>query len=85
MSIHQNSLFAWRQLKTTERERLILGALESSGRPMSDREMRDALRFQDMNAVRPRITELVKSGVLKECKDIIEAGRKVRTVWFANE
>jgi len=49
---------------------------------MTDREVAEALLFDDMNAVRPRITELVQAGSLVEVgsKQDTETGRTVRLV-----
>lgn len=68
-------------LKTDKKTRQtdILKAWEGE---MSADDVREKLGFTDMNSVRPRITELVKMGLLEEC------GRKLNqrtdrrvTVW----
>lgn len=33
---------------------------------MTDREIKEALHFEDMNQVRPRLTEMIKAGVVRE-------------------
>ena len=83
-TVHPNSLAAYHQGNTaafTRREQEILGALALRG-SQTDREIRDALGFPDMNAVRPRITELIERGVLAECGRITDActGKTVRKV-----
>ena len=47
-----------------------------------DREIKTKLGFEDMNSVRPRITELVKLGVLMECGSMEDpvTGMTVRLV-----
>jgi hypothetical protein len=47
-----------------------------------DREVMLFLHFTDMNSVRPRISELIKSGHLEECGSIIDdvTGKRVRLV-----
>ena len=47
------------------RQRQILAILRKQ--PMSDREIMLALRFTDPNSVRPRLTELLKAGIIEEC------------------
>ena len=79
-NMHPNSLEAYEQ----EKERLGARAfqvLESyAGAPMTDRDVMKFLRFTDMNAVRPRITELVERGLLVECGKTCDpaTGRNVR-------
>jgi len=83
--MHQNSLFAIQQQrdsgKLSQREQLILQVLENDtlqhlGR--TDRMIMNALKFTDMNAVRPRITEMVKKGVLEECGDTMDPATQQR-------
>lgn len=81
--MHQNSLKAFKEIDTSERKRMILGFYERyRGYSYSDREVMESLDFSDMNFVRPRITELIKEGYLKETgnkKDYF-TGRTVREV-----
>lgn len=67
-SIHANSLEAYHDGELgafTKRQREILKAFAQRG-TLTDRECLAALGYSDMNAVRPRITELIDSGVLRE-------------------
>ena len=68
--IHEDSRLSYaeglREGLFSARELAILCVLESARSPLEDREIMEALRYTDMNAVRPRITELVKAGVLEE-------------------
>lgn len=62
--IHENSLLTFYE---TEQERAkraaaVYEAFVRMGRPVSDREVMDALGYRDMNAVRPRITEMIDAG-----------------------
>lgn len=80
--IHRNSLLADREMKYKKgcRHNQILQVFHITGRPMTDREIKNFLRVDDMNAVRPRITELIDDGRLVECgeaKDVI-TGKTVR-------
>lgn len=72
MSMHHNSRAAHDATvrERAERERLVLAAFDSLG-AASDREVARHLGFTDLNAVRPRITEMVERGALLEV-----AGRK---------
>lgn len=66
--MHINSLAAYWALERdlfSRREKDILLAIRAQGKA-TDREVMLALNFSDMNSCRPRITELVKDGVLEE-------------------
>lgn len=84
MSLHPNSLAAYHDGKLDTfppRCRAILSVIAQIGEA-TDRVICDRLRFRDMNSVRPRITELVKAGVLAEkgsTKDPV-TGARVRVV-----
>ena len=84
--IHTNSLLAWGMVQKSKADRYqaILLTLEEIGEG-TDRQICGLLHFQDMNAVRPRITELIDNGVLREVGSIIdpETKRKVRKVAVA--
>lgn len=84
MNPHANSLAAYRAGKLDvfpQRSQMILRALQQLARG-TDREILDRLGMADMNAVRPRITELIKLGVLEETGDRIDplTGKRVRVV-----
>lgn len=82
--IHRNSYEAYhhgRIEEFTRREGQILGALEHLTRA-TDRQVAGHLGFADMNCVRPRITEMIEEGLLREAgqaKDEV-TGRLVRVV-----
>ena len=67
--MHANSLAAHAEEKESgrlsDRCTLILGALREIG-PSTDRQIMNHLDFSDMNSVRPRVTEMVKAGILQE-------------------
>lgn len=50
-------------------QKAIVELLKEQG-PLTDREIKDRLGYEEMNAVRPRVTELTKANVL------FETGRK---------
>lgn len=64
--IHHNSLLAYETIDTSERNQSIYGVYENSEVPLMDREVMHKLGFRDPNAVRPRITEMIDEGLLKE-------------------
>lgn len=66
--MHVNSLIAYydNKFKFSKRQWEILGFLLERGGVWTDRQIKDALRFADMNSVRPRITELIEMGVVEE-------------------
>ena len=77
--MHPNSLEAYAKATQalTGRRRMVHQLIEQHG-PMSDRQVRDRLGFSDMNAVRPRISELVDLGLLEEVGRRQEDGHTVR-------
>jgi predicted HTH transcriptional regulator len=84
--VHDNSMAAYRGLQTEIKGRraAIVQTLIESRHSLTDRQIMERLGFADMNAVRPRISELVKSGMLREVGGVQEDGRAVRLVWFAS-
>jgi hypothetical protein len=83
IKMNSNSINAYYE----ERENLsrrckqVLQAVENLGKA-TDRTIKSYLGFEDMNAVRPRVTELIKAGQLEEAgqtKDTI-TNKKVRLV-----
>lgn len=88
--MHVNSLAAFdagREELFSARELAILAFLKSNpwgNVPQTDREIMKGLGFTDMNAVRPRITELIKDGVLTEEGSVEDTttGKWVRLVCF---
>lgn len=81
--MHPHSLEAFRQdePKFSERQLIIYDRIARHG-PQTDREIAEALGFSDMNAVRPRITELIKANFLAECGEqkCPVTGKMVRVV-----
>ncbi len=82
---HRNSRRSFAGLNVSPRQCAVLEALSGIGRAATDREVVAAMGKQDMNAARPRLTELVQEGVLVEVGDVIDAatGKSVRRVWFS--
>jgi hypothetical protein len=83
--VHINSLIAYHDEHKTfnEREKLIYGQLMFAGR-QTDREIKDALfsLSADMNTVRPRVSDLIEKGWVKEVGQKRDAvtGKTVRIV-----
>ncbi len=69
--MHTNTLTAHRKVRgeLAERNRRILDYLDylGSGWRLTDREIKDGIGLDDMNSVRPRITELIRDGFAVEC------------------
>lgn len=82
MIMHTNSLQAYCTVRKCQRKRIILNLFEECRCGMTDREVMETLGYKDMNAIRPRITELLKEGALQEWgnkKDSLTL-RRVRVV-----
>ncbi len=83
-AMHVNSLSAYHtgQHETfSERELAILSTLKAK-RWATDRDLMTALGFSDMNAVRPRITELIADGLIEEIGTTNDTttGKRVRRI-----
>lgn len=67
--MHSNSLAAYDELagELSERCAEIMRAFGRDGKPLTDRDVLWRVKRSDMNSVRPRITELIQSGYLREC------------------
>lgn len=80
---HPNSLeaYASEEVKLSTRAQAILSWIELHG-PHTDREVMVGMGFTDMNAVRPRVSELILAGRLMEvCSVKCEVtGKTVRKV-----
>ena len=81
--MHINSLLAWEEAKDLLNERCqrILRVIERYP-DSTDRDVMQELEWNDMNMVRPRITELIKKGMLRETGSMQCAvtGRRCRTL-----
>ena len=82
--IHRNSLdcYSSELPRLGARAAKIHALVLESGRAWTDRQIMAALGFSDPNASRPRVTELIKAGMLSECGDVIDGqtGKRVRLV-----
>ena len=69
---HENSMFAYEETvkERAARREAVLGVFMTADRPLTDREVMIRLGFNDMNAVRPRITEMTTDGTLVECSKV---------------
>ena len=82
--MHENSLLAHREErdagKFSKRYKLVLDIL--ANHQFSDRDIRERTPYQDMNAIRPRVTELIHMGILRECGSKVDpqTGKRVRIV-----
>lgn len=67
--MHIHSRIAWERLqgvKITARRKKILEFYAWANKPMTDRQAKHGMGFNDMNQVRPRVTELLKMNALLE-------------------
>lgn len=86
MPVHANSIECYHSLNLSERQAIVYGAFVGAIF-LTDRQAKERLGEADMNAVRPRITEMVDSGVLVECgkmKDEV-TGKTVRVCAIAEK
>jgi hypothetical protein len=83
MTMHANSLLAYEEERPrlSARAELVFANVKQHG-PGTDREIMARMGFTDLNQVRPRITELVKSGLLVEVAQRVcdVTGKRVRVV-----
>lgn len=81
--MHNNSLkcYAEERPKLGMRAEGILLHVRAYG-PMTDRAICERMGYNDLNSVRPRCTELVRSGLLIECGSVKcpVSGKTVRVV-----
>ncbi len=85
--IHQNSLSAHAEERDagrlSKRATEIINAFKADLEELwTDRQVMRHLGFMEPNAVRPRITELIKCGKLEECGSMRDpqTGKRVRVV-----
>lgn len=78
MSFHPNSITAIKELKKGGKHNQILQIFHIARRPLTDRQVKIMGRFDDMNEVRPRITELCSEqyGRLEECGTVKDVKTK---------
>ena len=80
--MHDNSLEAYRAgiLKGFKTKSQKVFEMYHFFGPYTDRQVLNAIDpfSDDLNAVRPRISELIKHGILEECGSKKESGRTVR-------
>jgi predicted HTH transcriptional regulator len=81
MPVHENSLAAYHSLDLAPRLSAVLNVYLASLCPLTDREVKEMLGLEDMNTTRPRVSELIDSGLLEEVgnkqRDHV-TGKKVR-------
>ena len=90
--IHANSSKAWHEIADSlgKWQKYIFEALRNAYDPQTDRDVKAITRADDMNQVRPRITELIKQGLVIEvgtttCKHTGKTVRLVTTPWSHNQ
>lgn len=70
--VHQNSIKSFYGFDTSERQSEIFDIFSKADKPLTDRDVLTIMGFSDMNCVRPRITELIKRGVLVEVSKVTD-------------
>jgi hypothetical protein len=73
LSVHQNSIDAYHaeEDRLSRRARAVLSWIREQG-PRTDRQIAYGMGFgENLNAVRPRITELIDAALLMEVGDVI--------------
>ncbi len=87
-TVHENSRAAFHSSAPmiSKRQQLVLDWVMVHDLA-TDRQIMNGLGFADMNAVRPRVTELLAIGLLRECGWTIcsVTGKRVRCVEFTPE
>lgn len=82
-NVHENSIASYRaeRPRLSRRAQAVLDWVRAHGRA-TDRQVVEGLGFRDMNACRPRITECVQIGALREVGSIRcpVTGKRVRVV-----
>ncbi len=88
--MHANSLSAHQEERSAGRlskrsvaiVEVLAGYRPITDSQLTDRQVMEQLGFTDMNSVRPRISELIRSGQLEECGSVRdpETGKNVRLV-----
>lgn len=80
--IHANSIKAYQELTPNKRASRIYEKYTGTGKAMTDREIAKSLGFADLNQVRPRISEMIDLGFLRECGKVKDSdtGKTVRIV-----
>jgi hypothetical protein len=78
--MHGHSLEAYAAVPLSQREAQVLAALAQLGGIATDRQIAEAMGSGDPNIARPRVTGLVKRGVLREIGSDLSTGRKCRLV-----
>ena len=74
---HPNSRESLKRVDKEARKREIMDAFEREGKPMTDRQLAKYLGYADLNAVRPRVTELIADKVLREyCTVLCETTKR---------
>jgi hypothetical protein len=83
--MHEHSLWSHAAVDLSGRAAEVCAVLRRRGEAMTDREVCTALGSQDLNHVRPSISQLINDdGVLAEVGKVTcpTTGRTVRKVWF---
>ena len=90
MNVHANSIEAFNELDLPKRQRAVFNIFKKAKKSLTDRQVYFKMfpfhgwvcrRFDlspDLNRVRPRISELVKKGVIQEVGKTVRRGSRGR-------
>jgi len=86
----RTALEAFRGLTPGPRHKEILSLCLRQNQPLTDRQIKDLLGFEDMNSVRPRISELIDFKYLTVCGYVIcpktkEKVRQIKVIQKGNQ
>ena len=70
--MHDNSIKAYKKLGLTFSQHAVLQIYDLHNRGLTDREVKTFGNYEDMDEVRPRITELIGLKKIKECGDVVD-------------
>lgn len=80
MTVHANSMTAWRSLDIGMRQAAVLDVYREASEPITDRQCGERLGLVDLNGCKPRCSELLRLGHIIEVGSTIDpvTGRRVR-------
>jgi chromosome segregation and condensation protein ScpB len=82
--VHQNSAKCYHESRheLSKRAEEVLSCYRGMKQPLTDRQVKEMLGYSDSNAVRPRVTEMIDMGILREVGKTVDTvtGKTVRLV-----
>lgn len=88
-AVHDNSREALESLDLPTRHAEVFNLFKNEGRPLTDRMVKELLGYEDMDEVRPRITELIQKPfeLLEEVGKVVclKTKKTVRLVYLTHQ